>query len=196
MRHASVPPGGGPPVRPRRRSPALPKRPSRPRPPSRSVAQHAAEVDATRHRIDVARIEGRLAALEADGDDTDDVGATRRSLEAQLATRRRMDDRMIRLQRQLERTAAQIGEAAAQAEELSVYSPDVGAGAVPLVDAVDGLTAMRRGPRRGRPGDLIAARAASDAALSQSASSSRAPATVPRRSPREAGGNPARSSPL
>ena len=107
-----------------------------------SVAHHAAEVDAARQRIDVVTIERRLAALGTDSDDTD-VGATRRSLEAQLATRRRMDDRMIRLQRQLERTAAQICEAAAQAEELSIYTPDVDAGPAPLVDAVDGLTAMR-----------------------------------------------------
>jgi len=108
-----------------------------------SVARHAAEVEAARHRIDVATIERRLAALDGDGDDTDDVGATRRSLEAQLATRRRMDDRMSRLRRQLERSAAQICEAAAQAEELSIYSPDVDAGPAPLADALDGLTAMR-----------------------------------------------------
>ena len=116
-----------------------------------SVARHAAEVEAARLRIDVATIERRLAALDGDDTDTDididtgtdDVGATRRSLEAQLATRRRMDDRMIRLKRQLERTAAQISEAAAQAEELSVYSPDVDAGSAPLTAAVDGLTGMR-----------------------------------------------------
>ena len=165
---ASVP-LAAPPVRALRQSPAPRRRPIGPRRVS-SVAQHAAAVDAARHRIDVATIERRLAALGPDSDDTD-VDATRRSLEAQLATRRRMDSRMIRLQRQRRRTAAQICEAAAQAEELSVYAPDVGARPDPLAEAVDGLARDTRSPRRGQPDTLSL-----DPLLST-------PQTAPRKSP-------------
>jgi hypothetical protein len=86
---------------------------------------------------------GAAGAAGPGGPDADDRAAARRSLADQRDTAERMRRAAHRLQLQLERLVAQLGEAAARADELALGVLPADAPAPGLTDAIDGLTAIR-----------------------------------------------------
>lgn len=119
-----------------------------------AVAAHAAAVDGANRALEIERthrnmgadrLQARLAELERRDDRGDDWDAARQSLREQLAAAQRMAATVSQLEGQLHRIAAQLGEAAARAEELALCPP----GAEPTLDgltgSVDRLASIRHG---------------------------------------------------
>lgn len=109
------------------------------------AASRAAEIEHARRSMDAERIEARLAELDRRGRGDDDWAAARQSLREQLATVERMAAAVDKLEGQLHRTCAQLGEAAARAEELALCPPGSTAAPADLTTAVDQLAAIRHG---------------------------------------------------
>lgn len=84
------------------------------------VARHATQMSGRLESLRVDRVRSRLAELEAGGGESADLEAAKRSLREQLATADRMEAVVRRRREQLERLVAQLGEAAARADELAV----------------------------------------------------------------------------
>jgi hypothetical protein len=108
-------------------------------------ANKAAAIDRTRRSINTDQIHERLAVLDRSNGRTEDLAAARESLQAQLATAERMTAAVDRLEGQLQRICAQLGDAAARAEELAVCPPGSTTSSTDLTAAVDHLTAIRHG---------------------------------------------------
>lgn len=109
------------------------------------AASRAAEIEQARRSMDAERIEARLSELDLRGRDDDDWAAARRSLREQLATVERMAAAVDKLEGQLHRICAQLGESAARAEELALCPPGSTAAPADLTSAVDRLVAIRHG---------------------------------------------------
>jgi hypothetical protein len=109
------------------------------------VAVQASEVEEALTGLGVERVEQQLRTLEASTTTSADVDATKRALSEQLATASRMRDFLTTLEQQLQRLVAQLGEAAARADELAVCPPgEVGSPLAPdMTEAVDRLAAIR-----------------------------------------------------
>lgn len=106
------------------------------------VGRQASDVEAALQGLGIERVEQRLRSLDT-RDGSDDVDATKRALSEQIATATRMRDFVTRLENQLERLVAQLGEAAARADELSVCPPSQVESTPDLSVAVDRLVAIR-----------------------------------------------------
>lgn len=109
------------------------------------AASRAAEIEHARQSMDAERIEARLSELDRRGGDDDDWEVARRSLREQLATVERMAASVDKLEGQLHRICAQLGEAAARAEELALCPPGSTAAPTDFTTAVDRLAAIRHG---------------------------------------------------
>lgn len=109
------------------------------------AASRAAEIEHARRSMDAERIEARLSELDRRGRDDDDWAAARLSLREQLATVERMAATLDKLEGRLHRICAQLGEAAARAEELALCPPGSTTAPADLTTAVDRLVAIRHG---------------------------------------------------
>lgn len=109
------------------------------------AASRAAEIEHARQSMDAERIEARLSELGRRGRDDDDWAVARRSLREQLATVERLGASVDKLEGQLHRVCAQLGEAAARAEELALCPPGSTAAPADLTTTVDRLAAIRHG---------------------------------------------------
>jgi hypothetical protein len=105
------------------------------------VANQASDADAALADMGLDRVRTRLAELEAST--SPDVDATKRSLGEQVAAGDRMRAYVTRLEQQVERLVAQLGEAAARADELAMCPPDQVELPAGMTDAVDRLAAIR-----------------------------------------------------
>lgn len=108
------------------------------------VAENASDLDEARRSLDVEKVRERLEHLDTRFGASDDLDEARRALREQIAAEGRMAQVTTRLEGQLHRMVAQLGEAAVRCDELSLRPPDQDVGAGDVATAVDALTALRR----------------------------------------------------
>lgn len=107
------------------------------------VAENASNLDQARRSLDVDKVRERLEDLDARFGASADLDEARRALREQIAAESRMAQVTMRLEGQLHRMVAQLGEAAVRCDELCLRPLDLDDGAGDVVAAVDGLTALR-----------------------------------------------------